>query len=148
MTTVTDEQVEPTAPDEKPARPSRWQSILQFEITAKKVPLRELQQFSRQMAVFIKAGVPLIDALSMIRDETGSRKFREVLDDILESLRGGGTPAAPAAKHDDAFPASSLGIWRAAELPGDLDTVLLQLSDYIERALDARHKIIGALIYP
>src|SRR4051794_30009539 len=106
MTAMTDETDLDTSPSEgKPAGASRLQSILQFEITARKVPLRELQQFSRQMSVFIKAGVPLIDALSMIRDETGSKKFREVLTDIVGSLNSGSTLADATEKHSEAFPA-------------------------------------------
>lgn len=131
-----------------PKERSRFQSIMQFEITRRKVPLRELQQFSRQMSVFIKAGIPLIDALAMIRDETGSKYFASVLADIVTALQSGATLGDAAAVHADAFPPYYLGILRAAELTGDLDVVLLQLADYIERDLDARHKIVGALIYP
>ena len=150
MTAITNEpNLDESGEDEAPTRgPSRLQSILQFEITRRRVPLRELQQFSRQMSVFIKAGISLIDALAMIRDETGSKLFRSVLDDIVHSLQSGATLGDAAAAHADAFPPYYLGILRAAELTGDLDVVLLQLADYIDRDLEARHKIAGALIYP
>lgn len=150
MTAITDEPNldENGSQESDPNGRSRLQSILQFEITRRKVPLRELQQFSRQMSVFIKAGISLTDALVIIRDETGSKLFRSVLDDIVNSLQNGATLGDAAAVHADAFPPYYLGILRAAELTGDLDVVLLQLAEYIDRDLEARHKIVGALIYP
>lgn len=136
-------------PGEEPKKKqSRLQSVLQFEITRRKIPLRELQQFSRQLAVFIKAGIPLVESLSMLRDETGSKLFHRVLEEMVTDLQAGSTLADAAARHEETFPAYYLGILRAAEVTGNLDDVLLQLSTYIERDLDARHKIVGALIYP
>lgn len=134
------------APEAQP--PSKFKQILAFEITARKVPLRDLQQFSRQLAVFIKAGVPLIEALALLRDEANNKLFRSILSDMTTALNDGATLADAAAVHTEAFPAYYLGILRAAELTGSLDTALVELSTYIERDLDARHKIVGALIYP
>src|SRR3954454_5890555 len=147
MTSTADPAVEPE-PLLAPPKQSRMQSIMKFEITPRKVPLNELQQFSRQMAVFIKAGVPLVEALDLLREETGNKLFKKILDDIAHALQGGSTLSDAAAVHTEAFPNYYLGILRAAELTGNLDIALLQLSEYIERDLDARHKIIGALIYP
>jgi type IV pilus assembly protein PilC len=98
--------------------------------------------------VFIKAGIPIIDALEAIREEMGNKFFGTVVDDILEALRGGSTFADAAAVHEEAFPAYYLGILRSAELTGRLDTVLVQLSEYIERDLEARRKVTSALTYP
>lgn len=127
---------------------TRKKSILQFELTKKKVPRKDLMHFSRQLAVFIKAGIPILDALEAIREEMGNKLFAGIVDEILESLRAGSTFADAASFHDDAFPAYYLGILRSAELTGRLDTVLVQLSDYIERDLDARRKVTSALTYP
>ena len=55
---------------------------------------------------------------------------------------------APPTHHPEAFPAYYLGILRSAELTGNLDTVLDQLAEYIERDTEARRKITSALIYP
>lgn len=123
-------------------------SILQFELTAKKVPRKDLMHFSRQLAVFIKAGIPILDALEAIHEEMGNKFFRSVVEDIMEQLRSGSTFADAAAQHAAAFPPYYLGILRSAELTGQLDTVLVQLSDYIERDLDARRKVTSALTYP
>lgn len=122
--------------------------ILRFEITKKKVPRKDLMHFSRQLAVFIKAGIPILDALEAIREEMGNKFFGTIVDSIIESLRSGATFADAASEHAEAFPPYYLGILRSAELTGRLDTVLVQLSDYIERDLDARRKVTSALTYP
>ena len=123
-------------------------SIWQFEITKKKVPRKDLMHFSRQLAVFIKAGIPIIDALEAIQEEMGNKYFRTIVDDMLERLKSGSTFADAAQGHEDAFPSYYLGILRSAELTGKLDTVLVQLSEYIERDVEARRKVTSALAYP
>lgn len=135
-------------PAVEPAKGAKGKSILQFEITAKKVPRKELMHFSRQLAVFIKAGIPIIDSLEAIHEEMGHKFFRQVIEDIIESLRGGATFADACLPHERAFPPYYLGILRSAELTGRLDTVLVQLSDYIERDVEARRKVSSALTYP
>ena len=67
---------------------------------------------------------------------------------MSDSLRAGETFAGAADEHPEAFPPYYLGILRSAELTGNLDTVLDQLSDYIERDLEAKRKVSSALIYP
>ena len=130
------------------AKAKKKKSILQFELTAKKVPRKDLMHFSRQLAVFIKAGIPILDALGAIQEEMGNNFFRGIVDDVIEALRSGSTFADAMAVHDTAFPPYYLGILRSAEMTGQLDTVLVQLSDYIERDLEARRKIVSALTYP
>jgi type IV pilus assembly protein PilC len=123
-------------------------SVLQVELTKKKIPRKDLMHFSRQLAVFIKAGIPILDALDTIGSETGNKFFKQVLTDMIESLRGGATFAAAAREHAAAFPPYYLGILESAELTGRLDVALSQLSDYIERDVEARQKISSALTYP
>ena len=127
---------------------AKKKSILQLELTKKKVPRKDLMHFSRQLAVFIKAGIPIIEALEAIQEEMGNKFFRSILDDMIESLRSGSTFADAAASHSSAFPPYYLGILRSAELTGQLDTVLVQLSEYIERDVEARRKVTSALTYP
>lgn len=122
--------------------------LMAFELTSKKVSRKDLMHFSRQLAVFVKAGIPLLEALETITEEMGNKTFRAVLQDVHERLSGGGTLASAAAAHPEAFPDYYVGILRSAELTGTLDEVLIQLSGYIERDLEARRKVTSALMYP
>ncbi len=123
-------------------------SVMKFEITQKKVPRKDLTNFTRQLAVFIRAGVPIMEALEVITEETQNKMLKNVLLDMTESLRSGDTFAAAAAVHPEAFPNFYVGILESAELTGNLDVVLNQLADYIDRDQKARGKVTAALIYP
>jgi type IV pilus assembly protein PilC len=123
-------------------------SVMKFEITQKKVPRKDLTNFTRQLAVFIKAGVPIMEALEVITEETQNKMLKNVLLDMTDSLRAGDTFAAAAAVHPEAFPNFYVGILESAELTGNLDVVLNQLADYIDRDQKARGKVTAALIYP
>ena len=122
--------------------------ILHIELTKEKVKRRDTMHFSRQLAVFVRAGIPLLDGLEAIAQETTSKPLRAALDDIGAQLRGGASIADAAAAHPEAFPEFYLSVLRSAELTGNLDDALDQLATYIERDLDTRKKITAALIYP
>ncbi len=123
-------------------------SILKLEVTKKKVPRKEIMHFSRQMGVFMKAGIPIMEALEVIETETTDKLMKKVIVEMIEDLRAGDTFAAAARSHPEAFPNFYVGILESAELTGNLDSVLNQLADYIERDVEARSTLTSALIYP
>src|SRR3954452_3814000 len=122
--------------------------LLQLELTQTRVKRAELMHMSRQLAAFIRAGVPILDAIRVLGEESGSRGVQRVMTEIGEDLRAGATLSDAFDMHPNDFPAFYRGILRSAELTGRLDTVLDQLSVYIDRDLETRRKIKGALIYP
>jgi type IV pilus assembly protein PilC len=136
------------AKDLSPVDVREKKSLLSLEITKKKVKRRELMHFSRQMAVFMRAGIPVLESMEVMTSEVGDKVFQRVLAEMSDSLRAGETFAGAADEHPEAFPPYYLGILRSAELTGNLDVVLDQLSDYIERDVEAKRKVTSALIYP
>lgn len=132
----------------QPLEVSTRQSIFNFEITKKRVPRQDVMNFTRQLAVFMKAGIPIMEALEVIVEETQDKLLRKVLEEVIDSLRAGDTFAAAASAHPEAFPNFYVGILESAELTGNLDIVLNQLADYIDRDQKARGKVTAALIYP
>lgn len=120
----------------------------EIEITKRKVPRKDLMHVSRQMAVFIRVGIPIVDALDVVRQDTDNKVFRQVLAEIGELLTQGETFADACAAHPEAFPTFYVSMLRSAELTGNLDVVLEQLAEYIDRDLEARRKITSALVYP
>jgi type IV pilus assembly protein PilC len=123
-------------------------NILQFEITKKKVPRKDVMNFTRQLAVFIRSGIPIMEALEVIVEETQSKLLKAILLEMVDDLRAGDTFAAAASGHPEAFPTFYIGILESAELTGNLDGVLNQLADYIDRDIKARGRISAALVYP
>jgi type IV pilus assembly protein PilC len=123
-------------------------SLLKLEITKKKIKRKEVMHLSRQLAVFVRAGIPIIDGLDSIGEETPNKVLRDILDSMAVALRAGSTFAEAAEEHRNAFPDFYISLLRSAELTGRLDQVLEQLADYIERDLDARSKVTSAMTYP
>ena len=109
----------------------------------------EVMHLSRQLGAFVRAGLPLIEAVHTLGEEAKNPTLR------ADDGRHRGRPAPRRAACRTAwtgtrgsFPAYYRGILRSAELTGQLDTVLDQLAKYLERDLEARRKIKPALIYP
>ena len=89
-----------------------------------------------------------MEALEVIEHETTEKAFKRIIAEMIDDLRAGDTFAAAAAAHPEAFPNFYIGILESAELTGNLDTVLNQLADYIERDVEARSTLTSAMIYP
>ena len=123
-------------------------SILKFEITKKTVSRKEVMHFSRQLSVFVEAGIPIMEALELIAQETTDKLLKKVLLDMVVELQAGDTFAAAAGSHPEAFPRYYVAVLESAELTGTLDTVLLELAKYLETDIEARSAVTSALIYP
>ena len=117
---------------------------LDLELTSEKLKKRELMHFSRQLAVFIKAGISIITALETIADEAHDKVLRRVLADMGQLLNDGATFADAAAAHPEAFPPYYIGVLRSAELTGRLDQTIDSLARYLDREIQARSKIVAA----
>jgi type IV pilus assembly protein PilC len=123
-------------------------SILQFEITQKKVKKRELMHLCRQLSVFLRSGVSVIQALAVLSEETSNKLLKSALDGMQTSLESGARFSEAASEHPELWPGYSVEILRSAELTGNLDEVLDQLGDYLEREIETAHKVKSALAYP
>jgi type IV pilus assembly protein PilC len=89
-----------------------------------------------------------MEALEVIMEETQNKMLKNILLQMVDDLRAGDTFATAAASHPAAFASFYVGILESAELTGNLDGVLTQLAEYIERDQNARSRIVSALIYP
>lgn len=119
-----------------------------IEVTAERVPRQEIMHFSRQIAAFVRTGIPIVDAVRVVEEGTDSKRFKAILSEVRESLEGGVPFSEALAPHGAVFPPYYLGILRSAELTGQLDTVLDQLAVYIDRDMEARSRVKSALTYP
>lgn len=127
---------------------SEKKGISQIEISPERVPRQEVMHFSRQIAAFVRTGIPIIDAVRVVEQGSDNKRFKAILADVREQLEGGVPFSEALAPHASVFPAYYLGILRSAELTGQLDTVLDQLAIYIDRDMQARSRIKSALTYP
>ena len=132
----------------QPINVKEHKNLLKFEITKKLVSRKEIMHFSRQLSVFIEAGIPIMEALEVIAEETTDKLLKKVLLDMVVELQAGDTFASAAASHPEAFPRYYVAVLESAELTGTLDTVLLELATYLETDIEARSAVTSALIYP
>lgn len=122
--------------------------LSQIEVSPERVPRQEIMHFSRQIAAFVRTGIPIVDAVRVVEEGTANKRFKKILAEVREQLEAGVPFSETLAPHASVFPPYYLGILRSAELTGQLDTVLDQLSIYIERDMEARAKVKSALTYP
>lgn len=126
----------------------RQRKFTEIEITRRRVPRTDLMHFSRQVAAFVRAGIPLVEALEIVRESASNVRLQEILTETIELIQVGVPFSDALDRHRDVFPPYYIGILRSAEITGRLDSVLDQLSNYIERDTEARQKIRSALTYP
>lgn len=121
---------------------------LQVEITKQKVPLVDIMHFSRQMATFLRAGVPMTEALDNLRQDAENPRFKEILTDVLERVTAGRSVTESLSHHADVFPSYFMALLGSAELTGRMDEAFDQLHAYIRRDVELTRAVRKALIYP
>jgi type IV pilus assembly protein PilC len=127
---------------------SEKKGFMQLELSGSRIKRDDLMHLSRQLAAFVRAGLPVLEAVHTIGAESDNSSVRRVMNDIEDGLRSGERFSDCLDRHPKVFPDFYRGIVHSAELTGELDTVLNRLAIYIERDLEARRKIKAAMIYP
>jgi len=129
-------------------RVTEKKSLLQYEISGPRIKREAVMHLSRQIAAFLRAGLPILDAVHTIGTENENSSVRRMMNEIEDGLRSGERFSDCLDRFPKVFPPFYRSIVRSAELTGELDTVLARLSGYIERDLEARRKLKSAIIYP
>jgi len=131
-------------------RPARggWHAIYRELPTFFAVGASDLILFSRQLATFLKVGVPITDAIRLLRSGTHSGAFKAALNDVNADLDDGESFSVAISHHPNIFNQLYVDMVRAAEYSGNLDKVLLQVASYLQRQDTAMKKLRSAMIYP
>jgi len=103
---------------------------------------------TQQLATLLHAGLPLDRALEIALDMVGRKAERASLRDVLDKIRGGSSLADAIADQPAVFPTFYVGMVRAGEAGGSLDTTLQHLGDYLERSQATAEQVKSALLYP
>ncbi|HEV2761763.1 MAG TPA: type II secretion system F family protein, partial [Pyrinomonadaceae bacterium] len=104
--------------------------------------------FNQQMAALLRAGIPILQAVTMLRQRAASARLWAVLDDVEEKIRGGMALSSAFAAQGPIFPRIYTASILAGERSGALDDVLDRYVRYMRRGVEVRRKIRGALAYP
>ena len=119
-----------------------------FSLFKKKVKPDDLVVFSKQFATMVKAGLPILNVLEMLRDQVENPAMAEVVEDIRKSLEGGVSLSKSFEKYPDLFDNVYINMIKAGESSGKLDIFLLKIVDALEKREKIKKKIKGALMYP
>ena len=107
-----------------------------------------ISRFTRQFATMIGAGLPMVQCLEILAQQSESTELREVIDKVRESVQSGSTLADALSRHKKAFDDLYVSMVDAGEIGGALDQILLRLATYREKADALARKVRGALVYP
>ena len=114
----------------------------------KKASVEDILIFSKQFATMVKAGLPILEVLGMLRDQLENPTIKEVVGDIRKSLEGGVTLSKCFEKYPKIFDNVYINLIKAGEASGKLDVFLLKLVVSLEKREKVKKKIKGALMYP
>jgi type IV pilus assembly protein PilC len=137
----------------------RRRAILVTQITEKaggKSPIRigskvkdkEMAVFTRQFSTMIDAGLPLVQCLNILAEQSESRNLRAVTSNVARNVQDGATLAEALRKHPRAFDDLFTNMVEVGETGGILDVIFQRLAGYIEKAAALKRKVKGAMVYP
>ena len=116
---------------------------------APSVPARDVLDFTQQLATLVEGGLPLERALVVLGDVAASRRLRQIVQDVTQSVRSGSTLADALARHQPRpFSRLYVNTVRAGERGGVLEIALRRLAEHLEGSRELREAIVSALIYP
>src|SRR5919109_584138 len=114
----------------------------------RKVARHEFLVFNQEFATLLKAGMPLVQSIDLLRRQVVNPVFRAVLDDVHEKVRGGTALSEAFASHGTLFPRVYTASLMAGERSGNLDSVLRRFVAYSKTIDTVRTKTISAMVYP
>jgi len=103
---------------------------------------------TRQLAVLVNAGIPLVDALTALVEQVDHERLKRVLSAVKQRVNEGSSLAEALGQHPKAFSNLYVNMIRAGESSGALDVVLFRLADFTESQSRLRSKVVGTLTYP
>ena len=119
-----------------------------FSLFKKKITPGDVVIFSKQFATMVKAGLPILNVLSMLRDQLEHPELKIIVEDIRKNLEGGLTLSKCFEKYPKIFDNVYINLIKAGEASGKLDVFLMKLVDSLEKREKVKKKIKSALTYP
>ena len=112
------------------------------------IPSREFLIFNQELATLLKAGMPLVQSLDLLRGRIESPVFQSLLNDVHERVRAGAALSDAFGAHDTMVPSIYTASLVAGERSGNLDAVLRRFVEYTKVIQSVKRKIVSALVYP
>jgi type IV pilus assembly protein PilC len=113
-----------------------------------RVATKDKVLFSRQLSTLINAGLPLVQSLRSVADQTTNKRLKAILSEVITDVEGGTAFSAVLAKHPEVFNRIFVSLVAAGEVSGTLDKALERIADQQEKDADLISKVRGAMVYP
>src|SRR5678809_923324 len=113
-----------------------------------RIKTRDVVIFTRQFATMINAGLPLVQSLTILAQQTENKALAEITRAVVYDVESGNTLADAFSKHPRAFSDLYVNMVAAGEAGGILDTILLRLATFLEKNDALVRKVKGAMVYP
>jgi general secretion pathway protein F len=108
----------------------------------------DVAMMTRQLATLLVAGLPLVEAIGVMVDQTEKKSVKSLMADIREEIRGGASFSAVLGSYPREFSQIYVHMVRAGEASGALDQILFRLAEFLEKQLALKHKVTNAILYP
>lgn len=135
----------PVQVEEGNAHPS---NTLRSKVNVRRVSLRELYSFSRQLAGLLKAGIPILRALTVLQTQTGHKHFKRVIEDISLGIKNGRPFSSCLGDYPGVFSSLFVAMVHAGEESGNLPEMLLSVAQHQRSQADIISKVRTAMAYP
>lgn len=119
-----------------------------ISLKSNRVTTKDQGIFTRQFATMINAGLPLVQCLNILGQQSDNPGFKKVILEVMSSVEQGSTLAEAMAKHPAVFNKLYVNMVSAGEAGGVLDTIFQRLAVYLEKAEALKRKVKGAMTYP
>jgi general secretion pathway protein F len=113
-----------------------------------RITVSDLSSMTRQLATLVRAGIPLVDSMTALTEQTEKEELLRVLTQVRDRLNEGLSLAKCLEQHPKVFPPIYTNMVAAGEASGTLDKVLERLADFLEAQANLQSKVSGALAYP
>jgi type IV pilus assembly protein PilC len=114
----------------------------------RRIPVQDFVIFNQELAALLKAGLPLLQTLDLMLERMHHPAFKAVLTDVRDRVKSGEDLSEAFAAHGDLFPRLYPSSLKAGEKSGELEQVIRRFIRYMKLVLDARRRVVSALIYP
>ena len=126
---------------------NRYSSIVNFKVEFGPSN-KDILNFTKQLAVMVRAGISLQDSLESIAEQNENQKFKAVIIDLKNRIEEGRSFSQALAEHSEVFGNLYINMVAAAEVSGSLSGMLQKLAEYLDREAETRSQVRGAMVYP
>jgi type IV pilus assembly protein PilC len=116
--------------------------------SARKVKTKVITEFAREFATLQEAGLPILRSLRSLEEQEKSKEFKKVIGHIADDIEGGSTLSEAMGRHPKCFDQLFVGMVAAGEKGGVLESILVHIADFMEKAERLTAKVKNAMIYP